>query len=101
MKDLLYILLVIKTFKESEKVVTEYERTSIIREILAAIDTNEKDFTTRTLAALLDYNQAELSRIAKDGRIYGTYMCGSQYRFKRAEILLRRALGKNLFKPII
>jgi excisionase family DNA binding protein len=81
--------------------VTEYERTSIIKEVLAILNTDGKDFTTRTLAELLDFNKAELSRIAKDGRIYGTYMCGSQYRFKRAEIMLRRALGKNLFKPII
>jgi excisionase family DNA binding protein len=80
---------------------TEYERTSIIKEILATVNTDGKDFTTKTLAELLDFNKAELSRIAKDGRIYGTYMCGSQYRFKRAEIMLRRALGKNLFKPII
>ena len=76
------------------------ERAVIVQEVLLSIESNSKepDFTTRTLGELIDMDYKDISRVAAQGRVYGQYKVGGEWRFRRGEILFRRSMGLDVFK---
>jgi hypothetical protein len=77
---------------------TEQEKDTIIAEVISRIEPSAvgPDFRTGDLARLIGMNPVQLSSIRE--KVHGFYRVGRCCRFRRAEILYRRAMGLDLFK---
>lgn len=63
------------------------------------LEAKDSDYTVKELATLLQLNPHEVSRLAKAGRVHGHYtISGRFHRFRRSEILFRRATGQDILK---
>ena len=77
----------------------ETDKLEIINEIKSKFTLNDNgDFRSTELARFLNVSEDRLIKNASINRVFGAYKYGAEWRFRREEILFRRAMGMNILK---